>query len=570
MVFTASTYQNLIAQSSQAQEKLFNQYSGTDNVFDVIIIGSGIGGGILADDLIDGIKSSGKNARILVLEAGSYVHPTHVYNICRFPNADLARNYAVTTYRQKSTDEKAEFFIGEKPQLNFGGRSIFWSGLIPEIQQWEQEFFPPKLRLDLPQYLENARVRFNESKSMGSVARKIVELLRSSAPSQETGRALSDDFIIRETPRALHQPYLKDDGTPTGEFFVESTGVFNTAELLINQSGLANNQASGSLSILLNQYVLSISKENNGKYQIKTQNTLDNSERIFTGVFVILAAGSIESPKIVRRSTIYDSLPNPVKLLVGKGLTDHPTSDFIQANISHIGSQLIPRNSHAKIMCYSKGLSDGSSLRYPFNVEININHEYWHLRENDPTSPVVPVPFDNGSSKLEMKFSFGNLLDDQNLIELGNPTDYTPMVNFRNHRWTTYLQDRFEKLAGWKKDDKQIFATINQVARLILAQFTNNGQQVQPFSYLGENEKGFGYGTVHHAVGTLRMPFVSSWGASQFNTDSVVSEDLMLSGHPNLFVCDMSVMPYSSAANPALTLSALALRLSKHIQDKIT
>jgi choline dehydrogenase-like flavoprotein len=203
-------------------------------------------------------------------------------------------------------------------------------------------------------------------------------------------------------------------------------------------------------------------------------------------------------------------------------------------------------------------------------VEININHEYWHLRENDPTSPAVPVPFDNGSSKLEMKFSFGNLLDDQNLIELSNPADYTPIVNFRNHRWTTYLQDRFEKLAGWKKDDKQIFATINQVARLILAQFTNNGQQVQPFSYLGENEKGFGYGTVHHAVGTLRMPFVSSWGASQFNTDSVVSEDLMLSGHPNLFVCDMSVMPYSSAANPALTLSALALRLSKHIQDKIT
>jgi choline dehydrogenase-like flavoprotein len=200
MVFTASTYQNLIAQSSQAQEKLFNQYSGTDNVFDVIIIGSGIGGGTLADDLIDGIKSSGKNARILVLEAGSYVHPTHVYNICRFPNADLARNYAVTTYRQKNTDEKAEFFIGEKPQLNFGGRSLFWSGLIPEIQQWEQEFFPPKLRLDLPQYLENARVKFNESRSMGSVARKIVELLRSSAPSQETGRALRR-FLAKDLPK---------------------------------------------------------------------------------------------------------------------------------------------------------------------------------------------------------------------------------------------------------------------------------------------------------------------------------------------------------------------------------
>ena len=30
--------------------------------------------------------------------------------------------------------------------MNLGGRSIFWSGLIPEIQPWELEFFPPELR----------------------------------------------------------------------------------------------------------------------------------------------------------------------------------------------------------------------------------------------------------------------------------------------------------------------------------------------------------------------------------------------------------------------------------------
>ena len=35
-----------------------------------------------------------------------------------------------------------EFYIGRKPQLNFGGRSIFWSGLIPALQKWELDFFP--------------------------------------------------------------------------------------------------------------------------------------------------------------------------------------------------------------------------------------------------------------------------------------------------------------------------------------------------------------------------------------------------------------------------------------------
>ena len=45
-----------------------------------------------------------------------------------------------------------ELFIGGQPQLNFGGRSIFWSGLIPTLQQWELDFFPPKVREDLVEH----------------------------------------------------------------------------------------------------------------------------------------------------------------------------------------------------------------------------------------------------------------------------------------------------------------------------------------------------------------------------------------------------------------------------------
>jgi choline dehydrogenase-like flavoprotein len=65
--------------------------------------------------------------------------------------------------------------------------------------------------------------------------------------------------------------------------------------------------------------------------------------------------------------------------------------------------------------------------------------------------------------------------------------------------------------------------------------------------------------------GTLRMPYKSRYDTNQFNPDSVVDENLMVLGHPNLYVCDMSVMPYSSSANPVRTLAALALRLSEHL-----
>lgn len=123
-------------------------------------------------------------------------------------------------------------FIGGQPQLCFGGRSIFWSRLIPAIQPWELDFFPAAVRDALTGgLLAEAGYLMNESRTLGPVAQAIVSKLRQSP--------LAQDFSIQETPRALHQPYLARDGAPKGFCFVEPTGVFNTAELLLNQAGLS-------------------------------------------------------------------------------------------------------------------------------------------------------------------------------------------------------------------------------------------------------------------------------------------------------------------------------------------
>jgi choline dehydrogenase-like flavoprotein len=60
-------------------------------------------------------------------------------------------------------------------------------------------------------------------------------------------------------------------------------------------------------------------------------------------------------------------------------------------------------------------------------------------------------------------------------------------------------------------------------------------------------------GTVHHAGGSMRMSGDHS---------GVVNEDLRMEGYDNLYVCDVSVYPMIPAANPSLTLAALALRLA--------
>jgi ribulose 1,5-bisphosphate synthetase/thiazole synthase len=71
MTFNPASYVNFVAERTRAGERLFLEYLGSRNDFDIIIVGSGIGGGLLADDLAE---RAGKSKRILVLEAGSYLY----------------------------------------------------------------------------------------------------------------------------------------------------------------------------------------------------------------------------------------------------------------------------------------------------------------------------------------------------------------------------------------------------------------------------------------------------------------------------------------------------------------
>jgi choline dehydrogenase-like flavoprotein len=68
------------------------------------------------------------------------------------------------------------------------------------------------------------------------------------------------------------------------------------------------------------------------------------------------------------------------------------------------------------------------------------------------------------------------------------------------------------------------------------------------------------YGDQHH-IGTTRMHRDASLG--------VVNEDCRVHGVANLYVAGSSVFPTAGAANPTLTITALALRLADHLKDEL-
>jgi hypothetical protein len=550
-----NNYANLVSQKSEAHTRLIRDYDGPNPDFDYIVIGSGLGGGILADDLPD----RNKQKRILVLDAGSFVYPTHVYNISRIPNDSVAGHFGADNFRQTETQQH---FIGGKPQIAFGGRSIFWSGLIPRPQDWELEFFPDAVRSELKgTYLELAWQRMNASSSLGTKARKLVEYFRS--------RSIANDFAIHETPRAVHQPYLNPDGTPTDRPFVEPTGVFNTAELLINQVGLTDpklNLNGPGMFIRLNSFVEGINSVPHDWYEVRTTHTVTGEQRSFYSQKVIIAAGSMESPKMINRSSVYHTLPDHIKQLVGFGLTDHPVSSESQAYVTSLGNPRIEitRRDHAKILFYSKGNLDANGhVEFPFNVEMNVNHEYWHLRNNDPTAE--PTPDDTSRSRIDIKFSFANCLDDQNGIHSHANDGYTPYVSFKRFSYLDdLLNSRFPAVAGWRKNPAEFMNLLNQTRDRIFNEFNDVEMITKRYGGYNDERWPFGWGTVHHACGTLRMPWKANRD-SAFNHQSVVDENLKVHGTTGLYVCDTSVLPVSTAANPVRALAALALRLSARL-----
>jgi choline dehydrogenase-like flavoprotein len=548
-----NNYVNLVAEKTQAHTRLIRDYDGTNRDFDFIIVGSGMGGGILADDLADRV---GQNHRILVLDAGSFIYPTHVYNVSRVPNFSIAAHFDVDNFTQNPT---GNHFIGGKPQLAFGGRSIFWSGLIPQAQDWELDFFPDNVRQDLTsEYFNLAADRMNVSFSLGAKAKELVQHFRNSS--------LNDDFVIQETPRALHQPYLNPDGTPRDQFFVEPTGVFNTAELLISQVGLTPgaNQGGSGLFIKLNCFVEAIDDVPFDWYEVRTTNTATGEQVSFYTPRVVIAAGSIESPKLINRSSIYQRLPGHLKQRVGFGLTDHPVTAESQAYVSSLGNISLSRRDHAKIIFYSRGEPDQNGhVKFPFNIEMNVNHEYWHLRNNDPSAE--PVIDDTSKTRVDIKFSFANCLDDENGIFSHANDGYTPEIRFKRFAsLDDLLQFRFPALAGWTKGHQEFFDLINQTRDRVFAEFNDVDWITGEYGSGHSKQWPFGWGTVHHACGTLRMPWKPNRNAS-FNHESVVDENLKVRGSTGLYICDMSVMPISTAANPVRTLAGLALRLSRHL-----
>ncbi|KAG8940887.1 hypothetical protein FRC03_005030 [Tulasnella sp. 419] len=497
--------------------------SKSSKPYDIIVIGSGIGGGVLAGSLFELNSQLGYQAKsVLLVEKGDLVFHSHCLNTARPSGLDRGQQndtfFALfkRDYKFKDTDLK-DWKGG--PMYCLGGRSAAWGLFSPRVHDSTlSSHFPEQVCDDL----------------LGKWYTKAEELFKLSLPSTK--------LIHRHVMDRLNLCLPKENlnlqwqwGRIASEFqdprnFDFAEGAYSTIDKLL-EIAMSKPKTRDGWDLEHENFKILVKTEarkltiNNGVVEVSVKDTSrpTDPEVVIKGKKVVLAAGSVHSPAILLRSSLQSTR------FKGR-LTDHdilywsaPFRYQTPSDREDVGSM--------KLQTYVTLEKDQIAL-----ANMSIDASSFLPRSQRPED----IP------RFIMVFILQNPLHQENSIKL---VENEPVVTMKRYQ-------HLNRDGLIKKMQKVTYESVNALKDTLKVDFLEDSD---PKSHCDIKFCCLELGGVAHELGTVPMP------NSTRTNDYLVDESLKLCNHEEIYVCDLSVFPYSPESNPTLTLAGLSLRLSHEL-----
>jgi choline dehydrogenase-like flavoprotein len=503
----------------------------TEN-YDIIIIGAGAGGGMLASYL----APSGK--KILILERGAWL-----------PREK--RNWDVNEVMIRSVYENAGQWLNKENALyhsnahyNVGGNSKFWGAALFRFRErdFEEVHHPDGVSLEWPLKYADFEPYYTKVENLYQVHGLKGE--DPTTPPMSEGYPfppISHEPRIQEIANALAKEGFHPFHLPTAIRINES--VPHTSECircntcdgfpcLVNAkadgeyNGIRPALGNANVKLITGAYVSRLLTGASGREISGVETTIDGKTLIFKSDIVIVSCGAINSAALLLRSA-NDRHP--------KGLAN--------------SSDQVGRNYMYHLLGFMVAVSKTPNPT-TFEKTLGLNDFYWGEKD-------YPYPMGNIQTT-------GKVLPEMLAAALKNPakgTSFDEMAAHSTDWWfmTEDLPDPNNRIT-WEKETVKISYTENNRVSFdrLRRRWVEILKKIDACEYIALDIK-VDINNVAHQCGTCR-----------FGTDPKTSVlDLHCRTHDvdNLYVVDSSFYPSSAALNPTHTLLANALRVGDHLLE---
>ncbi len=529
--------------------------------FDVVVIGSGMFGGYLADKIFRGGK-----LRVLVLEAGPFLSPTHLQNL---PSFGLFEPGAIDPASDTGAARNLVWGIPWRGNSQFvgqafcvGGKSLYWGGWCPtllpaDLDAWSK--FSPEVAEYLKDHYPTLQRQVGILNTQGQVATDFIE-----GPLFDAIKKKVDAVVAAKTVPNLdtsERAPLAVQGEPpaSGLFaFDKYSSVILLIEAVREAAGAADRDRR--LFVVPNTHVTRLQTTNGMVTGVEASS---NGKPVFLNVSptcaVVLALGAIESTRLALVS--FPRTSNPAEELMGRNLMVH-IRDNIEARIERSAldpSKTLPSRLQAAAM-----LVRGSNSQGKFHLQVTASADTGMDPNPDRLLYTMIPDVDMVDDLLAMESGDSISLWFRGVSEVqGDKTTPVPSASGSWINLSPFERDEYGVPRAYVQIqhtavDLGVAEAMDAATLALVKKMANDNASA--FQVVQKNRDPAG--STYHEAGTL-------WIGDDFRT-SVTDANGRFHHVANVYCSDQSLFPTAGSVNPTLTGLTLSRKVAEAILARST